>query len=197
MHNAYTDSITIGLVNLFSEKDSLNGLTIAHKDLVQIKEDSIVKRYGNGNYIDNIILRQNIRLAQNSDSFLSYLMGQLVWMMLIMMPFLALFLKLLYIRRGFYYVDHLIFSFHTHAFVFVLLSVLLLVNNYMPNNEFLTTINTIGGLIVFAYLYIALLRVYKQSKTKTFIKFSIMNLAYVILFFTAVVLTSIFAALIY
>jgi len=195
MHRSYSDSATIGLVNIFIEEDSLKKLTIAYKDLARLSQDSLVSIYGNGHFWDDLLLKQNIKLAIRGENFLSYLLGQLVWMMLIMMPFLALFLKLLYIRGKFFYVDHLIFLFHTHAFIFVLYSLLLVLNTYWPGFAFLSSINTLGAISMPVYLFIAMRRVYNQSKTKTFVKLFLINFFYVILFILSILLTSLIAAL--
>ena len=114
-----------------------------------------------------------------------------------MMPILALFLKLFYLRRSFYYVEHLIFSFHTHAFLFLMLVVLLVLDSISALDEQINTIWGLGLLIMEIYFFMALRRVYQQSWSKTFLKFFILNLFYAITFAIALILTILVSALLY
>ena len=105
-----------------------------------------------------------------------------------MMPFLALILKLLYVRRDFYYVEHLIFSFHYHAFAFLITSGLILFGKYLSG---WIAVPIVG---IFVYQFIAMRKVYEQGFFKTFIKFWVLFFLYqilVIFFFVIAVLMSI------
>ena len=42
----------------------------------------------------------------------------------LILPVFALLLKLLYVRRGWYYSEHLVFGLHTHAFAFAVFTVI-------------------------------------------------------------------------
>jgi len=92
----------------------------------------------------------------------------------IFLPLFTLFLKLFYIRRSFNYMEHLVFVFNTQA-VFFLLMILLLGVNFFTQNKSVAIIFVILFLI---YLYIALLKFYKQGWFKTLVKFSIFNWIY-------------------
>lgn len=193
MHEEVQDSVGMGVLDIFTEQP-ISDLMVARTDLVELSPDSIVRKYGNGNYWDEVLLRQNIRLQQSGSSFISFLLGQLLWMMIVLMPFLALCLKLIYVRRDFYYVDHVIFSFHVHAFMFVLLSFSLLAHHYYPETAFSSYLIRIGTIGIFVYFYSALKRVYGQSWIKTFIKYSFLLFCYGILFIVAILITSLLAA---
>jgi len=87
-------------------------------------------------------------------------------LMFLMLPFFALILKFLYIRRKTYLVDHAIFTLHFHSFIFLLLLLLSVIN-------LLTGFSLGIGyilLLVTIYLMIALRNVYRQSWIKTFFK---------------------------
>ncbi|MBS1778325.1 MAG: DUF3667 domain-containing protein [Bacteroidetes bacterium] len=104
-------------------------------------------------------------------------------MFFISLPIFAFFLYLLYYRRRkqYYYVSHAIFSLHyyTISFFFLLLIKLSLAE-FIP--EFLGNIlMTIGIGGIFVYLYIAMLRFYKQGWFKTFVKFLFLSVAAIIL----------------
>lgn len=104
---------------------------------------------------------------------------QLPRMMFAMLPIFALLLKLLYARRGRYYVEHFIFSLHFHAFVFLLLTVYMGLE-YVPGvaGSGLGAGVTIWMLL---YLFIAMKSVYGQGVVKTALKYFTLLWAY---FFT-------------
>ncbi|MBN1970824.1 MAG: DUF3667 domain-containing protein [Candidatus Delongbacteria bacterium] len=83
----------------------------------------------------------------------------------LLMPLTALYLKILYIRRKRYYLEHLIFSLHLHSFSFLI---------FMPlpylNDEYSAIVRLI---LLHIYLLIAFKRFYGQSKLMTFVKFSL------------------------
>lgn len=93
--------------------------------------------------------------------------------MFLLLPIFAAFLKLLYIRRKRFYVDHFVFGLHTHAFAFVLFTIMLLAS---------TTWVSIGALAWLAlYVYLAMKRFYAQGWIKTLIKYGIMVQLYLVL----------------
>lgn len=92
-------------------------------------------------------------------------------------PLLALALKLLYIRRPFYYVDHLVLALHFQSFLFVLMVV---VHFVKPQGTLAAILSYLAAflLIVPAYLLLALRRVYAQSWLLTVIKGVLLALIY-------------------
>lgn len=198
MYQNMEDSLDIGVhINWNGEDDFLSSFKIDKKDLGTYTIDSLFYHYQVETFWDRLLLRQNIRLRIQGENLGNYILNQTVWMMLVMMPILALFLKLFYVRRSFYYVEHLIFSFHTHAFVFLMLVVLLVLDSIPAFSEQINTIWGIGLLSMEIYFFMALRRVYKQSRFKTFLKFLVLNFLYLITFFTALLITILLAALFY
>lgn len=92
--------------------------------------------------------------------------------MFVMLPLFALLLKGLYFRRRRLYIEHLVFALHTHAFLFALLSVELLLRGRYEGVMF--------GLSLI-YVFAAMLMVYRQSLLKTSAKFALLLLSYTIL----------------
>lgn len=94
----------------------------------------------------------------------------------IFLPIFTLFLRFLYIRRKFTYVEHLIFVFHTQTVFFILLTIFYLLN-LIARTESITWIFSVLFLI---YLIIAMKKFYMQGYFKTFFKFLIINFAFVV-----------------
>jgi hypothetical protein len=130
--------------------------------------------------IGKFFLGRSIRVNRNLNRLLGFVISNLTWMILLMMPALAAILKLLYIRRDYYFVEHLIFSFHYHAFAFLIASPAYLLLELWP------PVMGIAFGIIFLYLFLAMKRIYQQGGLKTGIKFLILNNLYlfVIIFFT-------------
>lgn len=141
------------------------------------------------------IVRQGMRFAKNPDSLVQFMVGQFTWMCLIMMPFIALTLKILYWRRKRYFVEHLVFTFHLQSFSFLLLTLGLLL---MPENTDAIINWSIGlAIIGFIYSFIAFYRFYTQGVIKTFFKQQVTILSYLLLLSFSLVLTLIVSALVF
>lgn len=171
-------------ISLAEEIDIFKGVDfkVATIDFINLSPDQLIEKYKVEGFWNQILWKQQLKLAQRGNNFILYLIGKTSWMVLLLMPFLALVLKLLYIRRGFYYIEHLVFSFHVHALFFLILTVQFILNGYLP--DWLYSV-TIPGIAV--YIVIAMKKVYKQGWWKTIFKFCIANFIYLVLLcFTAV-----------
>jgi hypothetical protein len=108
----------------------------------------------------------------------------------VFLPLFALFLELLYRTQG-YLVDHLVFSLYYHAFVFLDFSLFFLVRqarDFLPGPVSLV----IGVALVawlFAYLPIALRRVYGGSRPMTGVKLVALGVLYLAAFVASIPLT--------
>jgi len=92
-----------------------------------------------------------------------------------LLPIFALLLKLLYIRRDFYYSEHLVFSIYYYNFFYLAGSLYLLVD-YIPYvGGLLTTAIVIWALV---YLPLGMKRMYQQSWRKTIFKYGIFLFAF-------------------
>lgn len=188
-----TDS-EIGYLHIgddWSIQDS--SIQVDYQDIIALPRDSFFRKYQVEGLLNQTMLRQTIRLQTSSEEFMYYLLGQMIWMVLLMMPFLALILKLLYIRRRRYYIEHLVFSFHYHAFGFVafmppLLITILPVEQTASYEALLATAYTIAGLALAIYLFVSMRRIYRQGVFKTFVKFSMLNFTYMFIFIVMITL---------
>jgi hypothetical protein len=101
--------------------------------------------------------------------------------LIVFVPFLALALKLLYIRTATLYVDHLVFSAHFQAAMFVALIAAWGVTRLLPPGFFSTLLlyALMSALVLFGYLPLALRRVYRQGRLLTAAKTMLLALVYV------------------
>ena len=108
--------------------------------------------------------------------FATYLVQKLPWIIFALMPVFALLMKLLYYRHDKYYIDHLIFSFHIHSFVFLIFTLGVLIK-WIVNYD----IELLVGITLIGYTFIAFRNVFEQSWKKTTLKLFILTVAYSIL----------------
>ena len=181
--------------NKFGTFESVN-LPVSKQDLIEVPLDSLPGAYGVEGFWHQLQVRQIAKLNREGGDFTRFALGKLIWMVALMMPALALILKLLYIRRGHYYVEHLVFSFHYHAFAFLLVSLLLMLAYWFPGYfESGEVAIPLGMLGIMLYLYKAMRRFYRQGRIKTFTKFCIINFAYLTLFTFFLILTAVLTTL--
>jgi hypothetical protein len=94
-----------------------------------------------------------------------------------LLPFFALVLKLLYVRRGFYYSEHLVFTIYYYNFFYLAGSVQMLLN-LVPG---LSWLSVALGFWIYFYLLFGMKRMYQQKWGKTIVKFVIFSFAFSIL----------------
>lgn len=99
----------------------------------------------------------------------------------VMMPFFALYLKVLYLGSGRRYGEHLLFALHTNSFAFIMLSVFAL----SP----WSLVRAAALLWMVAYLPLAMRRVYRRSRFGTLWRWLLLMIAYPLTLLLAVLLT--------
>lgn len=157
-------------------------ITFIKNDFVNMIED---KNFNVADFLDSIGVEHNriiIFVANKAlkfykkkgEGFLQAVLENVPVMMFFFLPVFALLLKIIYIRRKKFYVEHLIFSFHLHSFIFLILFFSLL-SDLIFSKYFLLY----GLLILFIYAFIAFKKIYQQSWLKTLLKMFLLFLAYV------------------
>jgi len=99
--------------------------------------------------------------------------------MFIFVPALAVVMKLMYWRPRRYYVEHLLFFVHTHAFIFALFGLYTLLLRLVP-----AALDDWIQLVVWGYtayyLFVSMRRVYGQGRFITFLKYTALSFTYLI-----------------
>jgi Protein of unknown function (DUF3667) len=94
-----------------------------------------------------------------------------------LLPFFALVLKLLYVRRNYYYSEHLVLSICYYNFFYLAASLVMLIN-LIPGLGF---ISVIIGFWIYLYFLFAMKRMYNQRWPKTVFKFVIFSFIFAFL----------------
>jgi hypothetical protein len=101
--------------------------------------------------------------------------GVVPTLMFILLPLFALVLKALFIRRRRYYAEHFVFLLHTHAFIYLLFTLLL---GLVVLGWFRAWVLPALFVWILAYTFLAMRRVYGQSRSRTLAKWAIMGWVY-------------------
>ena len=117
-------------------------------------------------------------------------------MMFLILPICALIFQVVFWRNKKYYVEHLIYTFHLHCFLFLFLSIIMLFEIILPSswgiNDWLTLIATVGTLW---YLYKSMRVFYNRSPFRTITKLIGVSFVYSIVFAICMVFVFIITAL--
>lgn len=120
--------------------------------------------------------------------FLETLRSNIPAMMLCCIPLFAFVLKILYIRKGRFYVEHLVYALHIHTFLYV--SVIITALAVMGANR---TVPALGGWItglmacaIVVQIFLSIRRVYKQGWFMTILKFLFGGFVYFVILVLAV-----------
>lgn len=199
------DRDSVGIIHYMPQNQSFETKKIAASEVYDMRAEPLLDKYGIEGLVPRFVAGQNLRIYTEGNNFFAFMLGNLIWLVALMMPSLGLLLKLLYIRRNRYFVEHLIFSFHYHAFAFFIFTVVFLLNiRGIQLDATGTAVDANvdkgiieGFIIVLIYLFFAMRRVYAQGYIKTFLKFCIVNFSYLFIFTVSLVLTLAVGALLF
>lgn len=190
------DSQTVNvepIIPIRQDDEEGNNVKVAYRDFLYMRPKELANKYGLKGYWQRLLFVQKIRMLRAGDQIVYYALGNVIWMMLLMMPMLSLSLKLLYIRRKRYLLEHLVFSLHTHSFIFVLITLSLLAGFWIEPSYIAVSALAIAAL----YLLLAMKRFYGQGWAKTIAKYAFANFLYMGLFAVAAVFTATLSMLLF
>ncbi|MBT8103833.1 MAG: DUF4286 family protein [Gammaproteobacteria bacterium] len=120
--------------------------------------------------------------ADSGKTFSDLLLDNIPVALIVLLPLMALVLKILYPLSRRYFVEHLLFVIHYHAFFFLILTLQILFSRLtgllrvMDAAAILVIVAT--ALYIPVYLYMAMRRVYGQGRILTFTKYVVLVACY-------------------
>ena len=124
--------------------------------------------------------------------FISTLFSNLPYMMLCCIPLFALVLKILYVRRHIFYIDHLIYALHIHTFAYTGIMLIVLatigLNRVIPGPIAGWTI-ALFWIAFLVQIFLSIRRVYRQGWFISIFKFFFGGFAYLIVLVLALAAT--------
>jgi len=140
--------------------------------------------------------------AGQVDKVAGHLLEPLPKALLIFLPIIAIFFKLLFLGRGKFYLEHLVYLLHNHAFLFIVILLSLLLQRASELISVLEKPNLFIVLFLWVvyvpyYLYKSLRKVYSVSRLATFIYSSLIFFSYIFLMACMLILSMLFAGYTY
>ncbi|TNE28340.1 MAG: DUF3667 domain-containing protein [Bacteroidetes bacterium] len=127
------------------------------------------------------------------DDFMNYISSNVLIILLLFIPIIALVMKGLYIYKGIYYVDHFVFATHIQTALSLYMS-LLIMSYWILQSEVLYLVYYLG---IMTYIFLAIKRFYRQNWFITFIKFSILNIVLFIVTIIFILLVATVSVILY
>jgi hypothetical protein len=125
--------------------------------------------------------------------FIATLFSNLPYMMLCCIPLFAFVLKVLYVRKRIFYIDHLVYALHIHSFAYLAIMLIVLItiglNRSIPGT-FAGWVIAALWITFAAQVFLSIRRVYRQGWFFTVFKFFLGGIAY--LFVLAIALAATF-----
>jgi hypothetical protein len=153
-------------------------------------------------FIMRLINKKALSYRQNygpraKEVFLEQFQHNIPKMMFLMLPLCALIFQVTFWRNKKYYVEHLIYTFHLHCFLFLFLTIVMLLEIIIPTAWHITDwLNLIATLCIIWYLYKSLRVFYQRSAFRTVTKLLGATFMYLFVFIFCLVLLFVVTALI-
>jgi hypothetical protein len=128
----------------------------------------------------------------NLQLFVKTLISNLPYMMLCCIPLFALVLKLLYVRRKVFYIDHLIYALHIHSFAYLATILIILATVGLNRVASGASAGWIIALLWIAFagqIFLSIRRVYRQGWFISVFKFFFGGFVYLIVLVAALAVT--------
>ena len=176
--NSHSGIIIFGKRSFYNSREQYDSMLLSGKVKDGwLKRNLTYKEIGINNKYHN-------QRAKFFSDFVNSLLHHFPQILFISLPLVALFLKLLYIRRKkFYYVAHAIFSIHFYIFLFFAMLVSMGISGIEEALKWnwLNYINGLITIIIFFYLYKAMRNFYQQKRGKTLLKYFLFVIAFFML----------------
>lgn len=125
-----------------------------------------------------------IKIKNQPGTFISYLISKIPFIIFFFLPIFAVFIWLIYDKKRFTYMDHLIFGFHNQSMLMLLMITSLVLEIVFNKFDFLF----ITICIFLFYLYKAMRKFYEEKRFKTIMKFLFLNFTFFVLAFTVMLM---------
>jgi len=105
-------------------------------------------------------------------------------MMFVLLPLFALILLITFYKSKKFYVEHLIYAFHLHCFVFLFLAILMILKFLIPADwdTVIGWLSFAATIVIILYIYKSLRAVYHRSRWRTITKMIGMSMTYSVVF---------------
>jgi hypothetical protein len=162
-----------------------------NKPLLELNTKEDPKASGFEKWVNERVKEKIGENGVNFKVFFLTMVSNLPAMMLCCIPLFAFVLKILYIRKRVFYIDHLIYALHIHAFAYLAIIIIGFASWELARvapqiQPFVTAILVIGAILL---LFLSIRRVYRQSWFMTVFKFVLGGYIYLVVLALALGIT--------
>ncbi len=147
---------------------------VTRHDAYSMDTDSLFVKYHLTNWYDQLFIKQLIKIDKNRSGSASYFISKLIWGVILFVFLIALFMKLLYVRSVFYYVEHLIVIILFGAKMLLVFNVIMAIQLLNLDLPLWNIFVFLVYLMMIVYLYLTLKKYYGQGALKTLVKSAIL-----------------------
>ncbi len=158
-------------------------------DMYTMPTDEFLETYKADTYLERVAMTQMLRAVRDPSGAIRFGIGNILWSVLFSIIITGLFMKLLYIRRKRYYVEHLIVLFNIHSLAFLLATVAFYISATFYAWE--SSIDDFVFLIIALFFFLTMKYYYEQGWFKSFTKFFIVSWVYFFLLILMILLVTI------
>ena len=150
---------------------------IATKDINELSKEALFEKYKVEGLKNQLLLVQYLKFKKNPSSWTIFMVTNSLWSVVLSTFLLALFMKLLYIRNKYYYVEHVVFLMLFQSLIILaLISCILLSYASQDLGEYMLQMVAIFGSL---YFIICLKLYYQQGIFKTLIKSFLISMVHI------------------
>lgn len=153
---------------IIMKMEILNNISISYYELATLSNDELAEKHNINGYWQKVFLKKARKIQLEPGGYLRYVMSRISWVVLASIPFMAIFLMMLYVRQKRYYVEHVVFLAHANAFIFLLGVLSYIIGYIFDSIDFIFIFPFVFGVL---YIYFAMKVFYGQGYLKTFIKY--------------------------
>jgi hypothetical protein len=152
---------------------------LSQSKLPNEKQDGWIMRYYNKKAF--AVNKQNINIKEVIEETFKHNFPKLMFLLL---PLFAFFLSIVFRKNRKFYVEHLIYSFHLHCFLFLFLGIIIIIKMLIPERweAILGWISILTVVAIIVYFYKSLRAVYQRSRFRTITKMIGISFVYSIAF---------------
>ena len=169
----------------------LGSYRIKTRDIYILPINEVIEKYKIEKFTEKLILKQFVHFYKDASGGAKFVIKNFSYAVFLLVIFGAILLKILYFRNAYYYVEHLVLLFYSHAFAFIILIPVQLAV-WLEYQEIL--IFSVVFTLLFLVQFFSLKKYYKQGWIKTIIKLFIFNFGYFMILGTCILIISIISA---
>jgi len=168
---------------------------------VIIKWDNTAKRFDGLDALDDGICKMFMKTInpklkgwfESPQQLIDAIIELLPYMMFIILPIFAIFLKVFYVFSKRYYTEHLVFLLHNHSFIFMIIMLQIIFDSFeeqlrpikhwsaQATESTLSFFSLILGVWMLVYVFLAMKRFYRQGWGATIFKTIFLGCIYVVM----------------